>query len=145
MFHNTSLQTPNPSGTYPLGAGQGISGNTGQPLTNTVIRNNVFQIWKANWTALDEVGGYGNDANYDLYNGVLNLPVGNEANGIRSVPTYAAGHGYENADGGWYQLAPGTFGSGTGVRIPNFNDAHATPDMGAHQGGTPAMKFGVNQ
>jgi hypothetical protein len=30
------------------------------------------------------------------------------------------------------------------VPIPNFNDDVAAPDMGAHQAGKPAMKFGVN-
>jgi hypothetical protein len=43
-----------------------------------------------------------------------------------------------------YQLAPGSAGSGTGARIPNFNDGSAAPDMGAHQSGAPAMTFGVN-
>jgi len=43
-----------------------------------------------------------------------------------------------------YQLAPGSAGYGKGVPIPNFNDGVAAPDMGAHQSGTTAMKFGVN-
>jgi len=29
------------------------------------------------------------------------------------------------------------------VRIPNFNDQYAAPDLGAHQSGTSAMTFGV--
>jgi hypothetical protein len=43
-----------------------------------------------------------------------------------------------------YQLAPGTPGYGAGVRISNFNDMYATPDIGAHQSGTAAMRFGVS-
>ena len=145
VFHNTSLQAPNPSGTYSLGAGIGISGNTGQPLTNTVIRNNVFHLWNRGGASIDERGGYGNSADYDLYSGAINLPSGNEGSGLKGVPTYASGHGPAGAEAGQFQLAPGTAGAGMAVRIPNFNDAHATPDVGAHQGGTPAMKFGVNQ
>jgi hypothetical protein len=143
VFHNTSLQTPNPSGTYSLGAGIGISGNSNQPLTNTVIRNNIFHLWNRGGNSIDERGGYGNDANYDLYSGGINLPAGNEANGIKAIPTYAGGNGQASGAGGQYQLAPGTSGAGTAVRIPNFNDAYATPDVGAHQGGTSAMKFGI--
>jgi len=145
VFHNTSLQMPNPSGSFPLGAGIGISGNSGQPLTNTVIRNNIFHVWKSGWQSIDERGGYSNDANNDLYNGAVNLPSGNEAAGIRGTPTYQSGNGYSSLDGGMYQLAPGTAGSGAAAPIPNFNDAYSTPDVGAHQGGTGAMKFGVNQ
>ena len=40
-------------------------------------------------------------------------------------------------------LTPTSPGYGKGVRIPNFNDDYAAPDMGAHQSGTPAMKLGV--
>jgi len=43
-----------------------------------------------------------------------------------------------------YQLAPGSAGHGTGVRIANFNDLDAAPDLGAHQSGAPEMKFGVS-
>ena len=145
VFHNTMLQMPNPSGSFPLGGGIGISGNSGEPLTNTVIRNNIFHVWKSGWQSIDDRGGYSNDANSDLYNGAINLPSGNEAGGIKAAPTYQSGNGYVSADGGLYQLAPGTSGSGTAARIPNFNDAFGAPDIGAHQAGTPAMKFGVNQ
>ena len=44
-----------------------------------------------------------------------------------------------------YQLAPSSLGFGKAVKLPNFNDAYASPDIGAHQSGAPAMKFGVNQ
>jgi hypothetical protein len=145
VFHNTALQTPNPSGSYPLGAGIGIAGNSGEPLTNTVMRNNIFHIWKSGWTSIDQVGGYNNDGNADLYNGSMNLPSGNESAGIKGTPTYQSGNGYVSGSGGMYQLQAGSAGSGSAMRIPNFNDAYGSPDIGAHQAGTPAMKFGVNQ
>jgi hypothetical protein len=81
--------------------------------------------------------------NYDLYNGSINAGSGAEANGIKvSAPTFASGSGVGMS--GMYQLAPGSPGFGTGARLPNFNDMYAAPDMGAHQSGTSAMKFGVN-
>jgi hypothetical protein len=115
-----------------------------------VSRNNILHVWKPHWQSIEQTStGYGNDANHDLYNGVINAGTGAESNGIKllngQAPQYQAGHGWANGAGGNYQLAPGTPGSGAAQRLPNFNDAFAAPDMGAHQAGTPAMKFGVNQ
>ena len=58
------------------------------------------------------------------------------------MPVYATGSGVGMS--GMYQLAPGSAGYGTAAPIANFNDDVAAPDMGAHQSGTTAMKFGVN-
>jgi len=41
-----------------------------------------------------------------------------------------------------FALAPGSPGHGAAARIPNFNDRYARPDAGAHQSGTPPMRFG---
>ena len=45
-----------------------------------------------------------------------------------------------------YQLAPNSPGFDQGLVIPNFSDGFtgSAPDMGAHEAGTPAMKFGVD-
>ena len=61
------------------------------------------------------------------------------------TPTYAPGNGPSAEASGMYQLAPKSLGYDKGVRIPNFNDGFtgAAPDVGAHEAGTPAMKFGV--
>jgi hypothetical protein len=142
VFHNTSLQPTDSSASFGLGAGSGLQGTGSNPLTSTVSRNNIFNIWKSGWDSIGQYGGYGNDANYDLYNGTVDAGTGAEANGVRTAPTFASGNGV--AMSGQYQLAPGSAGSGKGVRIPNFNDDVAAPDMGAHQSGKPAMKFGVN-
>jgi hypothetical protein len=144
VFHNTSLQPTQSGASYPLGAGSGIHGTGGDPLTNTVSRNNIYWIWKSGWDSIDQLSsGFGNDMNYDLYNGSINGGTGAEANGLKvSAPTFASGSGV--AMSGMYQLAPGSAGYGAGVRIQNFNDVSATPDMGAHQSGAPAMSFGVN-
>jgi hypothetical protein len=142
VFHNTLLQQDNAGTTYPLGAGGGVAGTGGDPLTNTVTRNNILHIWKAWWSSIDDGGGRGNDLDYDLYNGAIVAYRGAEPHGVVGSPIYAAGQGWPSGAGGRYQLDPLSPGFGTGVRIPNFNDDATAPDVGAHQSGTPPMCFG---
>ncbi len=144
VFHNTLLQATGSGAQYTLGAGSGIAaaGPTA-PLTNTVSRNNILQLHKTWWSVIGAPGS-GDDLDYDLYNGNVAIS-GNEAHGIVGTPIYASGNGWQNEAGGMYQLDPSSLGYGTGVPIPNFNDKYSAPDFGAHQSGTPAMKFGVNQ
>ncbi len=135
VFHNTALQPSVSGATNGGGAGIGIAGNTNEPLTNTVTRNNIFHIWRSTWPSISQNGtGFGNDADYDLYNGNVAANTGAQSNGIRAVPTYVPGS---------YQLAPASPGIGRGARLNNFNDDVAAPDMGAAQTGRPAMRFGV--
>jgi hypothetical protein len=142
IFHNTLLQATDPSAVYPLGAGGGISG-AGAPITNTVSRNNILNIWKDSWGSIDQTG-WGVDADYDLYNGTVAV---REPRGIQGRPVYQSGNGWTSESNGMYQLSPTSPGYDAGVRLPNFNDDFqgAGPDMGAHEAGSPAMKFGVNQ
>ncbi|MGQ0651778.1 MAG: Ig-like domain-containing protein, partial [Betaproteobacteria bacterium] len=133
FFHNTTLGQ----------AAEGIKGNSNQPMTNSWTRNNVLQLRSSGGIAVGVISGTENNLDYDLANGSMTPYSGAEANGISGTPTYVSGHGPANPAGGNYQLAPGSRGSGQAVRIPNFNDVHAAPDMGAHQAGTPAMKFGI--
>ena len=70
---------------------------------------------------------------------------GNETHGMVGTPIYASGNGWQNEAGGMYQLDSSSPGYGKALRLPNFNDQYAAPDIGAHQSGTAAMKFGVNQ
>jgi hypothetical protein len=145
VFHNTLLQATQSGLQFPLGAGSGITAaGTTQPLTNTVSRNNILHVWKATANAIGTQGGGGNDFDYDLRNGGIDAYAGAEPNGIVATPIYRAGHGWASWDGGNYQLAPGSRGHDEGVRIPNFNDGFtgAGPDIGAHEGDTPAMRFG---
>ena len=130
FFHNSVLQPGNS-----LGAGAGISGNSGQPLTNTVSRNNIWQIWKAHWESINEAGGSGNDFDYDLYNGKLNTYRAAEKHGITGVPIYERE----------FQLAPRSPGVDKALRVPNFNDAYvgAAPDIGAQETGAPILQFGL--
>ena len=143
VFHNTLLQAAPPAGAnYPLGAGGGIVGTgENQPVTNTVSRNNIFQIWKPHWASIAQTGD-GNDFGYDLYNGKVSVQ---EVKGIVGTPVYQDGNGWKSEAGGMYQLSPKSPGYDAGVRIPNFNDDFlgAAPDMGAHEAGSPPMRFGV--
>jgi len=143
VFHNTLLQATQSGLTYPLGAGGGIAASgSSEPLTNTVSRNNILHIWKSWWAAIGAPGS-GDDLDYDLYNGGVQIS-GNETHGIVGTPIYAGGNGWQSEAGGMYQLDSSSPGFGQAVRIPNFNDEFAAPDIGAHQSGTSAMKFGVN-
>jgi hypothetical protein len=141
VFHNTTLQATEPGSVYGLGASGGIWGTgASTPLTNTVSRNNIFHNWRT-WSAYGEVVA-GNDFGWDLFNGSAGAPV---TNAIVATPTYAPGHGWQSESGGNYQLAPGTPGYDQGTRIANFNDGYtgAAPDVGADEGGTPPMRFGL--
>jgi hypothetical protein len=143
VLHNTLLQATEPGSIYGLGAGHAIGGTgSTQPVTNTVSRNNIFQIWKSSDTEFYQLGS-GNDFGYDLYNGSLNGAT--ETNGIPGLPIYAAGNGWTSEAGGLYALATDSPGYDAGQRIANFNDAFAgaAPDVGAHEAGAPAMRLGT--
>ena len=106
-------------------------------------RNNILHIFKTWWSSIGAPGS-GDDLDYDLYNGNVTIS-GNETHGIVGTPMYASGNGWQVGSGGMYQLDPSSPGYGTALRLPNFNDQSGSPDIGAHQSGTAAMKFGVNQ
>jgi hypothetical protein len=149
VFHNTMLQMPPAAGsTVTLGGGDGLSGpSPHEPMTQTISRNNVFQVARSWWTSFNTQGGAGDDLDYDLYNAGISGITGAESHGKLGTPIYAPGNGPASDGGGMYQLAPSSPGYDKGARIPNFNDSFtgAAPDMGAHEAGSPAMKFGVNQ
>jgi len=161
FFHNTVLQAA-PSGpgaqTRPMGAGRGISGASGEPMTNTYSRNNIIIVYVNTEWSVNAWGGAGNDFNYDLYNGKLS-DTAFEVNGIKVNPDgssalplgpiYKAGHGpeltYLEQPSGKYQLDVTSPGYNAGTVINNFSDGFvgAAPDMGAHENGTSDMVFGT--
>jgi hypothetical protein len=146
VFHNTLLQATQSGLQYPLGAGVGIVASAvDEPVTNTMSRNNILHVWKASADSIRTQGGTGNDFNYDLRNGGISAYAGAEPNGIVGTPIYAEGHGASSKSSGLSQLAPHSAGYDGGARLPNFNDAFtgAAPDIGAHEAGTAAMRFGV--
>jgi len=142
ILHNTLLQASGSGATKGLGMGGGIAGNTNQPLTNTVSRNNILHVWTSGAYSIYTAGGTADDADYDLRNGSVNIS-GAESNGFVGTPIYASGNGWQSEAGGNYQLSSSSLGFGKALRIANFNDAYSTPDVGAHQSGTASMVFGV--
>jgi hypothetical protein len=87
--------------------------------------------------------GVGNEFVNDMYNGSAGATV---VSGIAfATPIYAPGNGWVSEANGQYQLASNSPGYDAGVPIPNFNDTYsgAAPDVGAHEAGTAAMKFGL--
>ena len=141
VFHNTMLQARDPGAANGLGGGFGMGGTgSSQLINNTFSKNNIFTLWKEGKGAFYQVGS-NNEFAADLYNGTPG--EGSEAGGISATPSYASGHGAQSEGNGQYQLAAGSPGHGRGVRIANFNDGATAPDVGAHQSGTGAMKFGL--
>ena len=149
-FHNTILQPPGKRYTY--GAGWGIQ-NSGGKLTNFVSRNNIWQIHKEVLihgqpkfyaiSANDE----GIDADFDLHNApIVRAGVKAQRRGWEGRAVYASSGGaYPNlkAQPGNFQLKAGSPGFQAAEPIPNFNDGFgARADIGAHQSGTPPMRFG---
>ena len=142
FFHNTMLQAQQSGLQYGLGGGFGMGGTgSSQLITNTWSKNNIYHLWKPGKGAFYQTGGAGTEVSNDMYNGTPG--DANIVNGINGTPVYAAGAGWQSEAGGNYQLSTSSPGYGRGVKIPNFNDDAAAPDVGAHQSGTPAMKFGV--
>jgi hypothetical protein len=123
------------------GFGMGGTGST-QLIQNTISKNNIYHLWKPGKSAFYQ-SAPSSQADHDMYNGT----PGDVAmtGGINATPAYAAGNGWVSEANGQYQLAPGTPGYDAGARIPNFNDAYngSAPDVGAHEGGSAAMKFGI--
>jgi hypothetical protein len=141
IFHNTMLQAQQPGLQYGLGGGFGLGGTgSAQLIENTWSRNNIYHQWKEGKGFTYQTGSTSSFV-ADMYNG--HAGDATVTSGIVGKPVYAAGHGWQSEAGGNYQLASTSPGFGRGVRIPNFNDSAATPDVGAHQSGTAAMKFGI--
>jgi len=141
VLHNTMLQATQSGLTNGLGGGFGMGGTgAAQLVNNTFSKNNVFHLWKPGKGAFYQTGT-GNEFAADLYNGTSGSAT--EVGGISGTPVYVSGHGWTSEANGNYQLAAGSPGFGKAVKVANFNDGIATPDVGAHQSGSTAMKFGL--
>jgi hypothetical protein len=141
IFHNTMLQARQSGLSYGLGGGFGLGGTgSAQLIENTWSRNNIYHQWKEGKGFTYQTGSSSSFVS-DMYNGTAG--DASVTSGIVGTPVYAAGHGWQSEAGGNYQLDSSSPGYGRGTRIPNFNDGAAAPDVGAHQSGTAAMKFGI--
>jgi hypothetical protein len=143
FFHNTMLQATQSGLQYGLGGGFGMGGTgSTQLIQNTISINNIYHLWKPGKTAFYQSAS-SSSSSHDMYNGTIGDMT--QAGGINATPTYAPGNGWTSEGNGLYALAAGTAGYDAGARIANFNDAFVgvAPDVGAHEGGTGAMGFGV--
>jgi hypothetical protein len=137
LFHNTMFREGDWLSTGGLG-GRRI-------VKHTVSWNNILQVRSPQgYSVSDNARNVDNQFDYDLYNG--RVPAGQEAHGVRGVPVYVAGAGFDAATKtGRFELAPSSPGLDAGCVIPNFNDGFhgQAPDIGAHEAGSPPMRFGV--
>ena len=143
FFHNTMLQATQAGLVNGLGGGFGMGGTgSTQLIQNTISKNNIYHLWKPGRTAFYQSATSSSSQN-DMFNGSIG-DMG-MTGGINATPTYAAGNGWTSEGNGLYALAAGSAGYDAGVRIANFNDAFAgaAPDVGAHEGATGAMGFGI--
>jgi hypothetical protein len=143
LFHNTTLQAVAAGAVLPLGTGHGIVGTgNSQRVKNTISMNNIYHLCEPTDSVFYQIGT-GFESVNDMTNGATS--GASMTNPILTAPTYSAGNGWTSESGGLYALAPATPGYDQGVRIANFNDDFigAAPDVGAHEAGSPAMKFGI--
>ncbi len=141
VFHNTILQT---DGKGFAGLGSARSSGMARYIHHCTTRNNILHVRETDKISIS-YRGLGNDFDYDLHN--KNVPEGHEAHGVRGLPTYVAGAGFDPAARtGNFQLDETSAGHDAGDLIPNFSDGYTgtAPDMGAHENGWDNMKFGVN-
>ncbi|MHC5038655.1 MAG: right-handed parallel beta-helix repeat-containing protein [Planctomycetota bacterium] len=147
VFHNTLLQPKAQEGAaVDHGCSYGLVDHGGN-MTNTVSRNNIFQVpsQKPHWTSInDKHRSPLNDFDYDLFSGKIIAVEGSEKHGRRGKPLFDPRNRFGKGKGE-FRLSTKSPGYDAGVRLPNFNDGFTgrAPDMGAHEAGSPPMEFGV--
>lgn len=138
IFHNTLFRSDE---WLPTG---GLGGS--RIVKHTVSRNNILHIRDPKGhSASGAKENIDNDFDYDLFNG--QVPAGHEKHGVRGVPEYASGAGFDPVTKtGRFQLAPHSPGAAAGQPIPNFTPRYTgkAPDIGTHQRGAPPIQYGVN-
>jgi hypothetical protein len=142
VFHNTILQ-PDGKGFGGLGCARSQSG-IARYIYHCTTRNNILHVRERDAVSISYQGG-DNDFDYDLHS--KNVHLGHESNGIKGIPTYVSGAGFDFATmTGNFQLDQSSVGYDAGELIPNFSDGYTgvAPDMGAHESGWDDMEFGVN-
>lgn len=133
--------------------GVGTTGGNNREIKHTVFRNNIFQTRHTTLQAISRSAGNEDiDLDYDLIGApAYTFPAGQERFGKSGAPSFVSGWGLTGSVGmgnfqGNFQLADGARGKDSARKLPNFCAAYngAGPDVGAHEGGLPAMTFGLN-
>lgn len=164
LFNNLTLQPPPVGGGTGYGSGAqkgwsdaGASTSNGEPR-NIVALNNIFlrNSGDMNHGILDLKSGdeCTNTIDYNMFLGSYSNCTANpfQQNGIRlrsdERPNFDSGNGANEQEflnrstlEGKFYLAAGAPGQGDGASIPNFLEGSSI-DMGPHQRGESAMKFG---
>lgn len=137
FFHNTMFSRE------PWLSVGGLGGS--RVVRHCVARNNILHVrLERNNCLSGNPLNLDNSYDFDLYNG--QIPTGCETHGVRGEAVYVSDAGFDPAtQTGQFQLAPDSPGAAAGERVPNFSDAFSgkAPDIGAHQRGTPRLRFGV--
>jgi len=144
VFHNTVLSSPDPESSTPLGA-EHAADDVSDIVNGLYARNNLYMLSKPNQGTFF-IDGPDNSMDYDLSSTSSwgKMPKNQEGNGILNrKPVFLSGHGTPESKG-LYQLADNSPGKNAGQRIAGFNDVfdQSAPDLGAHEGGQPPMRFG---
>jgi len=137
LFNNTILQ--------PGGEGTDGLGGSSRLIKHCVTRNNILHVRPKDTRSISTSRkSADNDFDYDLVS--ARVPEGHEKNGVKGVPSYVPGAGFDfETKTGDFRLAADSPGLDKGAVIPNFCDVFtgAAPDMGAHEAGAGPMKYGV--
>ncbi|MHC4742380.1 MAG: right-handed parallel beta-helix repeat-containing protein [Planctomycetota bacterium] len=137
IFNNTIFQEDN--------KGCNGLGGDGRIIRHCTTRNNILHVRRENRRSIAVSSEHkGNDFDYDLVSAAF--PPDHEKHGLKDKPSYVQGAGFDfETKKGMFQLAPASMGIDAAEVIPNFcepvNENH--PDIGAHEGGTAKMQFGV--
>jgi hypothetical protein len=138
IFHNTLF---GPDAWLPTG---GLGGS--RIVKHAVSRNNVLHVrGPRDWSVSANEKNIDNDFDFDLTNG--RIPADQERRGVRGVPVFAPGAGFDAATRtGRFELAPDSPGASAGEYLPNFSNGPpgVAPDIGAHPRGAPPLRYGLN-
>jgi len=137
IFNNTIFQE-NDNGAGGLGGG-------GRIIKHCTTRNNILHVRKTDRRSIAVSRGHiDNDFDHDLTSAAF--PEKHEKHGLKGSPRYVHGAGFDSKTRtGVFQLASGGKGVDAAAIIPNFCEPinGNKPDLGAHESGTPKMRFGV--
>lgn len=137
IFNNTVFQKAN--------KGAGGLGGSSRIIKNCTSRNNILHVRKEDrYSIAVSRNHYNNDFDHDLVS--AGYPVDHERHGIKAVPQYVSGSGFDaETKTGMFQLAPDSQGIDKAVIIPNFCEElnGNLPDLGAHESLTGKIRYGV--
>ncbi len=148
-FNNTYLQ-PNDEGYGGIGTMGSLTSN--RVIRHVTTRNNILQARSTAQQAISQDSrNRNNDFDYDLISTPESgFPAGHETHGISGLPGYITGWGFSGTPGttaltGIFRIGNDTPGKDAAQIVPNFSDVYtgAGPDVGAHEGKSADMQFGV--